>query len=306
MGDKVKTWMPMYWADYLANTLDFSTVEHGAYMLLIGFYWANGGPIRNDPVALMRVARVSGHEGEVILNRVLTKFTLSGDYWVHDRVDRELASARVRKEIAKERSKKAVVARLRDDKKTSRLVNSEFISSPSHQENKSTSQGELFCIDSEDQDLNPDPHSRSSTLSIGKREYAPNVLLSDAEYERLMNEFEPGEVDYWLRELSEAAGTTPSSIGRWKKKYDDHNLVIRAWRRRRLEEGKIWNVEQKLYMKPTAIYTRAVGLPGKVSNLPNTAYTQKIEVEERALARARAMDAGQLQSPFPQPKMVRR
>lgn len=78
MGDKVKTWMPMYWADYLANTLDFSTVEHGAYMLLIGFYWANGGPIRNDPVALMRVARVSGHEGEVILNRVLTKFTLSG------------------------------------------------------------------------------------------------------------------------------------------------------------------------------------------------------------------------------------
>ena len=53
---KIKTWMPLYIGDYLADTASLSTLQHGAYMLLMMEMWRNG-PIPNNPRRLSRVAK---------------------------------------------------------------------------------------------------------------------------------------------------------------------------------------------------------------------------------------------------------
>jgi uncharacterized protein YdaU (DUF1376 family) len=47
-GPRPDTWIPMYWGDYLRDTMRLSATEHGAYMLLIAHYWTKGVPLGND------------------------------------------------------------------------------------------------------------------------------------------------------------------------------------------------------------------------------------------------------------------
>lgn len=47
--------MPMYWDAYLGDTKHLSTIEHGAYLLLLGAMWRGGGSLPEDDEFLMRV-----------------------------------------------------------------------------------------------------------------------------------------------------------------------------------------------------------------------------------------------------------
>lgn len=80
-------WMPLYVADYLADTGHLSTVEHGAYMLLIMHYWQNGGIPDEDP-KLARICRLSVKEW---LNIKETLADLFSSDWTHKRIDEEIA-----------------------------------------------------------------------------------------------------------------------------------------------------------------------------------------------------------------------
>ena len=55
-------YMPLYVADYLADTAHLGAVEHGAYLLLIMNYWQRGKPLPADDVRLARIARVDASQ----------------------------------------------------------------------------------------------------------------------------------------------------------------------------------------------------------------------------------------------------
>ena len=81
--------MPLYVADYLADTGHLSAAEHGAYLLLIMHYWQNGG-LPNEDRRLARIARMSAAEWDDARE---TLFDMFEDCWRHHRIDAELAAA---------------------------------------------------------------------------------------------------------------------------------------------------------------------------------------------------------------------
>jgi len=85
-----RLWMPLYIGDYLADTGHLTTVQHGAYLLLIMHYWMKGG-LPNDDRQLMAIARMTEQEWSTNCQTLATFFA-SG--WRHSRIDAELLKAR--------------------------------------------------------------------------------------------------------------------------------------------------------------------------------------------------------------------
>lgn len=83
-----RPWMPLYVADYLADTGHLTTAEHGAYLLLIMHYWKNGG-LPDDDGKLARIARCSLRDW-LGMRQTLSEFF--GEGWTHGRIEREIAS----------------------------------------------------------------------------------------------------------------------------------------------------------------------------------------------------------------------
>ena len=78
--------MPMYWGDYLRDTRDLTTLQHGAYMLLIAHYWQHRSLPTNEK-QLAAIAGLSVQKWRAICDPVAAKFS---DGWTHKRIDREL------------------------------------------------------------------------------------------------------------------------------------------------------------------------------------------------------------------------
>ena len=82
-------WMPLHVAEYVADTTHLSTVEHGAYLLLIMHYWQNRG-LPADDAKLARICRMPVAEFTAIRDTLAEFFA---DGWTHKRIDAELAKA---------------------------------------------------------------------------------------------------------------------------------------------------------------------------------------------------------------------
>ena len=94
--------MPLYIGDYLADTIDLTNSEHGAYLKSLMMYWRKGGAL-----TWHELRAVCGKD----LDRV-SKFFISHDgRWHHKRVDIELEKAWKRKEAAEAKAKKSVEVR---------------------------------------------------------------------------------------------------------------------------------------------------------------------------------------------------
>lgn len=99
--------MPMYWADYQKKTNHLSTIEHGAYMLLIAHYWVNGA-LPDDDKKLSRIARLTLDEWMEIRSTISEFFY---DGWKHHRLEEEFAIADSASEIARDKARKSHEAR---------------------------------------------------------------------------------------------------------------------------------------------------------------------------------------------------
>jgi uncharacterized protein YdaU (DUF1376 family) len=81
--------MPLYVADYLADTTHLTLEEHGAYLLLIMHYWRAGG-IPNDDAEIAMICRVTLKRWLGLRPKIARLF---GEGWQHKRIDAELALA---------------------------------------------------------------------------------------------------------------------------------------------------------------------------------------------------------------------
>ena len=83
-------WLPLYVADYLGDTMHLSTLQHGAYMLLLMHYWRSG-PLPFDPAQLAAIAKVEMKAWQTVWPVLQPFFTVNGDGTLHQkRMDWEL------------------------------------------------------------------------------------------------------------------------------------------------------------------------------------------------------------------------
>lgn len=88
--------MPLYVADYMSDAAHLSTMEHGAYLLLIMTYWQRGEPLPADDKKLARICRVGPREWTRIKPVISEFFQVDCNNWLHSRIERELQNVRTK------------------------------------------------------------------------------------------------------------------------------------------------------------------------------------------------------------------
>lgn len=81
-----RPWMPFYWGDYKRDTAHLSTLQHGAYLLLIGHYWCHGN-LPDDDHQLANITHLSVKVWRAN-RKTLQQFFYDG--WKHKRIEFEL------------------------------------------------------------------------------------------------------------------------------------------------------------------------------------------------------------------------
>ena len=111
MAEKVDIFMPLYVADYLADTTDLSTEEHGAYFLLLLTSWRSEGVLPNDPRRLARIAKVPFERWPDIWEAIGRFFDVDGATISQGRLVEERAKALRLKQASSEGGKKSADSR---------------------------------------------------------------------------------------------------------------------------------------------------------------------------------------------------
>jgi uncharacterized protein YdaU (DUF1376 family) len=83
-------WMPLYPGDYLRDTRHLTTLQHGAYLLLIMEYWVKGRLPSTDSER----RRITALSAKQWLSNRSTLAALFGPDWRHERIERELEKAK--------------------------------------------------------------------------------------------------------------------------------------------------------------------------------------------------------------------
>lgn len=111
---KTDIWMPLYIADYLADTTRLTAEQHGAYLLLIMDYWRNG-PLPDDDAALANITRLSAPTWKKHRPTIARLFQVAQGEWRHKRIDEELHEAGANAKKNAERARKAAAVRWTKD-----------------------------------------------------------------------------------------------------------------------------------------------------------------------------------------------
>ena len=104
---KTDIWMPWYPGDYQRDTQHLSTLEHGAYRLLIDACWCRGGSLPSDDADLARITHLSTSEWATMRTRIAKFFQTENGEWTHKRVTIELNRAKSNSESQAKRTEAA-------------------------------------------------------------------------------------------------------------------------------------------------------------------------------------------------------
>lgn len=98
---KTDLWMPLYIGDYLSDTMELDTEQHGAYLLLLMHYWKQRGPIPDNDRRIAAITRMPMDRWMESRGLILGYFSLRDGFWHNKRLDSELE----RREAVAERNK---------------------------------------------------------------------------------------------------------------------------------------------------------------------------------------------------------
>lgn len=113
---KTDIWMPWHIGPYLADTMHLSTLEHGAYDLLLLHGWRNEGKIVDDDKLLARVTKLPLDQWRAIRPTLQAFFSafqdpMLGACWVQKRQMEELVKAKEQKDKAETKARNAAQKR---------------------------------------------------------------------------------------------------------------------------------------------------------------------------------------------------
>lgn len=104
-------YMRMFWADYLADTMNLTTEEHGAYLLLIGTYWRRGKALPDDDKFLATATKSSPKVWRKLKHTLSVFFDIKDGVWTHHRVEKELLRSSERSSSASANAKRRLSGR---------------------------------------------------------------------------------------------------------------------------------------------------------------------------------------------------
>ena len=107
---KPDIWMPLYVADYQADTAYLTTEQHGAYLLMLMAYWRNG-PIPDDDRTLASITRMTPDAWSNSRAVLEAFFQVCDGKWLHKRVEQEYERAKRNRNVSHDRAVKAAQAR---------------------------------------------------------------------------------------------------------------------------------------------------------------------------------------------------
>jgi len=97
--------MPLWTDAYLADTGHLTTLEHGAYLLLLVTMWRAGGSLPNDPKKLAKFTRLSPSQWDKVSENVMEFFDVDGDEITQKRLEKEMKFVRERSRMQSEKAK---------------------------------------------------------------------------------------------------------------------------------------------------------------------------------------------------------
>lgn len=125
-------YIQLYIADYLADTAHLTTIQHGAYLLLIFNYWQRGHALNNANGRLASVVRMSNEEWEQHEQTLAEFFEIDGDDWINHRIDEDLATVEAKSTKASMAGKASGATRRANAKRKSNGRSADVKRTPNH------------------------------------------------------------------------------------------------------------------------------------------------------------------------------
>lgn len=186
-------WMPVYWGDYLKDTMHLTCEEHGAYLLLIAAYWNRGGPIPNDEKWLASASKLSVRKWRKVNARVTEFFSKldneNGSVLVHERVEKEILRSSARLKSARANGKAGGLAK-------SKLTTITYTDSPNgeSQKKKDTSYPKKKSSSDSGISINREFPSPDGTMPECPEKYREVAIGLGIDWRKAWPEF----WDYWV------------------------------------------------------------------------------------------------------------
>lgn len=121
MTKKADTWMPFYVGDYLADTMLLTTLQHGAYLLLMLACWKAGGSLPDDDGALASASKLTPADWKRYAPALRRFFDARDGKLFHKRISHELERARNLSDKRTEAGKKGGRPAKQNQKETNRF-----------------------------------------------------------------------------------------------------------------------------------------------------------------------------------------